>query len=238
MGALQLDGEGILLDEVESLKKLKVLGITMSSETALRRFCQSQRLAAAGHWLQIEGCRGLASLNIPFTCCLGKNMQNMIMILLHAMHDLEEVMIGGDLHVLNALSCLEYLRLLALPKAKIIWKNRCLVNLCVLEIKDCSVIDRLLKLEDHETNSTETIATFPRLTKIVLRKLPELESLSDRDRVRAFPSLKTMEARNCPKLKKLTLVAENLTEIKYDKEWRDELDWSDERTLSFQKLLK
>ncbi|XP_074589422.1 disease resistance protein RPS2-like [Curcuma longa] len=238
MGALQLDGEGILLDEVESLKKLKVLGITMSSVTALRRFCQSQRLAAAVHWLQIEGCGGLASLDIPSTYCLGENMENMVQIRLHAMTDLEEVIIGGDLNVRNALSRLAYLNLLALPKSKIIWKSRCLENLLELEIIDCNAIDRLMKLEDNTTNSTEIITIFPVLRKIVLRNLPELESLSDGDRIITFPSLKTMEVRNCPKLKKLTLVAEKLTEIKCDREWRDELDWSDERTLSFQKLFK
>ncbi|KAG6483265.1 hypothetical protein ZIOFF_059907 [Zingiber officinale] len=238
MGALQLDGEGVLLNEVESLKKLKVLGITMSSVTTLRRFCESQRLTAAVHWLQIEGCGGLTSLDIPSTYCLGENMQNMVQIRLHAMTDLEEVFIGGDLHACNALSGLEYLRLLALPKAKIIWKNRCLENLLELEIEDCNAIDRLMKVVTNATNSTETITIFPRLRKIVLRKLPELESLSDGDQVIAFPSLETMEVRNCPKLKKLTLAAENLTEIKCDREWQDELDWSDERTLSFQKLFE
>ncbi|XP_042421684.1 disease resistance protein RPS2-like [Zingiber officinale] len=237
-GALQSDGEGILLDELESLKKLKVLGITISSETALRRLSELQRLAAAVHWLQIEGCGTLARLDIPSTYCFGENMKNLKQIRLQAMPDLEEVIIGGDLHARNALSCLNFLYLSALPKAKIIWKNRCLANLCGLDIQDCNVIDRLLKLEDNAANSTETITIFPRLTKIVLRKLPELESLSDGDRVIAFPSLKTMEVRNCPKLKKLTLVAENLREIQCDKEWWDKLDWSDERTLSFQKLFK
>lgn len=237
-GSLQLDGEGIFLDEIESLKKLKILGITMSSVTALRRFCESQRLAPAVHWLQIEGCGGLASLDIPSTYCLGENMKNMVQIRLYAMPDLEEVIIGGDLRVRNALSCLEYLRLLALPKTKIIWKSRCLENLLELEIEDCNAIDRLIKVEDNATNSTETITIFPRLRKTVFRKLPELQSLSDGDRVIAFPSLKTMEVRNCPKLKKLTLVAGNLTEIKCDREWWDELDWSDERTLSFQNLFR
>ncbi|KAG6487236.1 probable disease resistance protein At1g61300 [Zingiber officinale] len=238
VGDQQLDGEGILLDEVESLKKLKklkVLNITMSSVAALRRLCESQRLAAAVYCLQIEGCGGLASLDIPSTFCLGENIHNVALIRLH---DLEEVIIGGDLQVLNALSCLEYLRLLALPKAKIIWKNRCLENLLELEIEDCNAIDRLMKVVNNATNSTETITIFPRLRKIVLRKLPELENLSDGDQVIAFPSLKTMEVRNCPKLKKLTLAAENLTEIKCDREWQDELDWSDERTLSFQELFK
>ncbi|KAG6483301.1 disease resistance protein RPS2-like [Zingiber officinale] len=238
VGALQLDGEGILLDEVESLKKLKFLGITMSSLTTLRRFCESQRLAEAVYRLQIEGCGGLASLHIPSTYCLGESMKQTIRIRLHAMPDLEEVIIGGDLHVLNALSCLGNLELSALPKAKIIWKNRCLENLVELEIEDCNAIDRLMKLENNATHSTETIIVFPILTKIVLRKLPELESLSDGDQVIAFPSLQTMEVMNCPKLKKLTLVAENLTEIRCDREWWDELDWSDERTLSFQELFK
>ncbi|WOL09017.1 disease resistance protein RPS2-like [Canna indica] len=229
--------EGVGLEELESLKRLKILGITICAVAALSKLCGLGRLATSTHWLQIEGCQGLTRFNIPSTN-LGENMQNLLQIRLYAMSELEEVIIGGDATEGRALLSLELLRLLSLPKAKLVWKSMCLQNLVELQIEDCKEIDRLMKMEDDGIDASETITIFPRLSRILLRQLPELESLSDGNRVLAFPNLKTMEVKSCPKLKRLALVAEKLQEIKCDRAWWDELDWGDERTKFFQHLFR
>ncbi|CAL9104733.1 unnamed protein product, partial [Musa textilis] len=190
--------EGVCFEELESLKRLKVLGISVSTVAALRRLCGSQRVAASTHWLQIEGCPGLTRLNIPSTDHLGEHMCHTIQIRLRAMNELEEVIIGGDLGVGAALSNLEYLRLWSLPKAKLVWKARRLESIQELLIEDCREIDRLIRLDGEAMDGSETMILFPNLKRIMLRWLPAMESLSDGNVVYAFPKLETMEVQGCP----------------------------------------
>ncbi|CAL9125815.1 unnamed protein product [Musa acuminata var. zebrina] len=230
--------EGVCFEELESLKRLKVLGISVSTVAALRRLCGSQRVATSTHWLQIEGCQGLTRLNIPSTDHLGEHMCHTIQIRLRAMNELEEVIIGGDLGVGAALSNLEYLRLWSLPKAKLVWKARRLESIQELLIEDCREIDRLIRLDDEAMDGSETLILFPNLKRIMLRRLPAMKSLSDGNVVYAFPKLETMEVQGCPMLKKLALVAKEMKEIKCERTWWDQLDWEDDRTKSFEHLFK
>ncbi|KAG6538878.1 hypothetical protein ZIOFF_004030 [Zingiber officinale] len=175
---------GVSFEELESLKRLKVIGITVSTLAALQNLCDSPRLAPLTHWLHIEGCPDLTMFNIPSMDFHAETMSRLGQIQLHAM-------------------------------------------------------SRLIKLEGEANGSGETVITiFPDLHTMVLRRLPELKSLSDGERILNFPSLKTIKVEDCPKLTKLMLVADGLKEIECERSWWEQLNWGDERTKSFQHLYK
>ncbi|KAG6538877.1 hypothetical protein ZIOFF_004029 [Zingiber officinale] len=187
---------GATFEELESLKRLKVIGITVNTLAALQ--------------------------NLYFQ--------------LHAMSELEEVVIGNLQPILLPL---QELRLSSLPKAKLVCRARFPNTLLALKIEDCRAIDRLIKLEGQGNSSRErVIRIFPHLHTMVIRRLPELKSLSDGEQTLNFPSLKTIAVEDCPKLTMLTLVADGLKEIMCERSWWDQLNWGDERTKSFQHLYK
>ncbi|XP_042397259.1 disease resistance protein RPS2-like isoform X1 [Zingiber officinale] len=168
---------GVSFEEMESLKRLKFIGITVSTFAALQNLCDSPRLAAFTHWLHIKGCPDLTTFNLPSMNFHAETMPRVIHIELHAMSELEEVVIGNRKHILPSL---QELRLSSLPKAKLVWRARFPNALCELEIEDCRALDRLIKLEEEANGSGERVITiFPHLHTMVLRRLPELKSLSD-----------------------------------------------------------
>ncbi|KAG6534541.1 hypothetical protein ZIOFF_008444 [Zingiber officinale] len=227
---------GVSFEELESLKRLKVIGITVSTLAALQNLCDSPRLAAFTHWLHIEGCQDLTMFNIPSMDFHAETMPRLARIQLHAMSELEEVVIGNLQPILLPL---QELRLSSLPKAKLVWRARFPNTLLALKIEDCRAIDRLIKLEGQGNGSGERVITiFPHLHTMVIRRLPELKSLSDGEQTLNFPSLKTIAVEDCPKLTMLTLVADGLKEIMCERSWWDQLNWGDERTKSFQHLYK
>ncbi|KAG6534554.1 disease resistance protein RPS2-like [Zingiber officinale] len=227
---------GVSFEELESLKRLKVIGITVSTLVALQNLCDSPRLAPLTHWLHVEGCPDLTMFNIPSMDFHAETMSRLGQIQLHAMSELEEVVIGNRQPILLPL---QELRLSSLPKAKLVWRPTFPNTLLALKIEGCGAIDRLIKLEGEANGSGETVITiFPDLHTIVLRRLPELKSLSGGERILNFPSLKTIKVEDCPKLTKLMLVADGLKEIECERSWREQLNWGDERTKSFQHLYK
>ncbi|KAG6538886.1 hypothetical protein ZIOFF_004038 [Zingiber officinale] len=227
---------GVSFEELESLKRLKVIGMTVSTLAALQNLCDSPRLAPLTHWLHIEGCPDLTMFNIPSMDFHAETMSSLGQIQLHAMSELEEVVIGNRQPILLPL---QDLQLSSLPKAKLVWRAMFPNTLRELKIEGCGAIDRLIKLEGEANGSGETVITiFPDLHTMVLRRLPELKSLSDGERILIFPSLKTIKVEDCPKLTKLMLVADGLKEIECERSWWEQLNWGDERTKSFQHLYK
>ncbi|KAG6538889.1 hypothetical protein ZIOFF_004041 [Zingiber officinale] len=182
------------------------------------------------------GCPDLTTFNIPSMDFHAETMLRLIRIQLHAMSELEELVIGNHQPIL--LPLLE-LRLSSLPKAKLVWRPTFPNTLLALKIEGCGAIDRLIKLEGEANGSGETVITiFPDLHTMVLRRLPKLKSLSDGERILNFPSLKTIKVEDCPKLTKLKLVADGLKEVECERSWWEQLNWGDERTKSFQHLYK
>ncbi|KAG6534547.1 hypothetical protein ZIOFF_008450 [Zingiber officinale] len=150
---------GVSFKELESSKRLKAIGITVSTLAALQNLCDSPRLTAFTHWLHIKGCPNLTS--IPSLDFHAETMPRVISIQLHAMSELEEVVIGNRQPILLPL---QELRLSSLPKAKLVWRARFPNTLLALKIEDCRAIDRLIKLEGEANGSGETVITiFPDL---------------------------------------------------------------------------
>ncbi|WOL00405.1 disease resistance protein RPS2-like [Canna indica] len=232
--------EGVCFEELESLKRLKVLGITVSTVAALKRLCGSAKLAASLNSLQIKGCAGMTCFGIPSTnYFLSNNMPNLLHIRLHDISELEEVILGCHPEDSTSLSNLETLQLSSLPKAKLVCKRSCLKKLSRLQIEDCNEISQLVEFEGEVRRpGIKTITLFPNLKRIVLRRLPKLTSLSAGKLMLAFPLLTTIKVESCPKLKKLVMVAKKMKVVNCKKSWWKQLDWDDDTTKSFHHLFR
>ncbi|RZR79311.1 hypothetical protein BHM03_00005015 [Ensete ventricosum] len=218
-------GDGVDMEELEALNRLRILDITVGTAAALERLAQSRRLAPATAALLIKGCRGLSSIELP--SLLGKNMKRLKWLRASHSKELEDVVIGGG--------GLENLVLEHLLKAKIVWRGSHGQNLRGLYIYGCNGMEQLIyyhkgdeEAEDGKASGGVAIVPFPNLTEIALRGLPELKRVSEERKMLAFPSLESMEVAECPKLRKLTLVAEKLREIKCQRSWWDQLEWEEE----------
>ncbi|CAL9165384.1 unnamed protein product [Musa hybrid cultivar] len=220
-------GDGVDMGELEALNRLRILDITVGTAAALERLAQSRRLAPATVALLIKSCRGLSSIELPSV--MGQNMKRLKWLRASHSKELEDVVIGG-----GGGGGLENLVLEHLLKAKIVWRGSHGQNLRGLYIYGCNGMEQLIyhkedeETEDGRASGGVAVVPFPNLTEIALRGLPELKRVSEERKMLVFPSLESMEVAECPKLKKLTLVAEKLREIKCQRSWWDQLEWEEE----------
>ncbi|WOL11242.1 disease resistance protein RPS2-like [Canna indica] len=238
-------GDGVNFEELEALKRLRILDITIGTTAALKRLSQSRRLAPSTVALLIKGCQGLTAIELPTT--LGRTMESIKWLRMSHSSELEEVVIGsggGDQDEL-IFPELENLVLEFLHKAKIFWMSSFIGNLQGLYIYGCNGMEQLIYYKDDDDESVEDnrysrgVTPFPNLKEIALRGLSELKRVSDERRVLVFPSLESIEVVDCPKLKKIRLAAGKLREIRCHRSWWDQLEWEDEASKSeFQLILK
>ncbi|KAH7652062.1 P-loop containing nucleoside triphosphate hydrolase protein [Dioscorea alata] len=244
-------GSGVDFNELNTLKQLRVLGITIQTVHALQSLLQSRRLATCTRHLHIEGCQGLTTINIPFSF-LGNDMSKLEMIRLSDSDELEEVVIdegtSNEESVGPSLPKLETLVLCRLTKAKVVYNGGCVSHLRQLYIWDCRRMEHLVQYDEVKTDEEDVdaqgpvalIDAFPNLKVIELINLPMLKTLSTGMTMLSFPSLETLDVRLCPMFKKLEMKAEKLKEIRGEKSWWDKLEWEDDSKMksNFQPLFK
>ncbi|XP_020244702.1 disease resistance protein RPS2-like [Asparagus officinalis] len=225
----ETDGDGLELEELQSLEKLKALGISINNVLALGKLAQSHKLADSTRYLEISISPGLSKLS---TADLGRDYRALKDLRLYRCSDLEELEIAkGDDFELSRLPCLTEVYLFELPRAKILWRSGCLDCLSYLHIEDCKEMRQLIHYEEEEEEEeekTKEIDVLPQLTILSLFNMPEIETLSCGRRLLAFPSLNELHISNCPKLKTLPLNARKLKCIKGSKAWWNNLEWSED----------
>ncbi|XP_073005610.1 probable disease resistance protein At1g61300 [Typha latifolia] len=250
------NGTGVELQELESLRKLKALDITIQTVTALQKLSQSHRLAGSTRNLLVKGCSGLVTVQLP-SSDLWKNMTVLKRVWIANCGNIEEVVIdsskgGSQLPALPGhlqsvvvqgrgnvaydelpvLPSLQSIILQGLHKARIVWKGGCVQYLQSLFIWYCTGMEHLIEAfseeEEEEEEECRMITPFPNLKELHLHSLLEFKSLSSARILLAFPSLESFKVADCPKFKKLKLAAEELKEIKCEKEWSDGLEWDDD----------
>ncbi|WOL09022.1 hypothetical protein Cni_G17775 [Canna indica] len=122
---------GVFFGELESLEKLKVLGITIRTVATLERLSGCRNLAASTCWLTMKECRSLKMLDASsLISFFGQNMRNIQTLRLHAMSDLEEVNVNDISHLLNP-------EVLHLSSLKVRLIGECSPR--ELKIEDCEV---------------------------------------------------------------------------------------------------
>ncbi|XP_072950994.1 disease resistance protein RPS2-like [Typha angustifolia] len=228
-------GTGVEFQELESLRRLKALGITIQTVTVLLTLSLSYGLAGSTRDIILNGCPGLVTVQLP-SSDVWKNMTGLKRLWIANCINLEFVIIddsGAD-DELPALPSLQILILQELKNTRIVWKGGCLQQLTNLNIWFCTGIELLIETlsEEEQQQECRMITAFPNLKWLNLHGLPNFKSLSRQRTLLAFPSLETINVVECPMLKTLKLSAEKLKEIKGARGWWDGLEWDDDDHIS------
>ncbi|XVF35062.1 hypothetical protein REPUB_Repub18cG0112500 [Reevesia pubescens] len=239
--------------ELETLRHLRILGLTISTTTSLTRLSGFRSLVRCIHNLHIRECEGLPQLELTSTFDYGRTLRRLS---IKNCNDLNYLVVDAE-DGEKWLPNLEVLALQGLPNLTSVWKTpvrkTSLQNLRLLNIwychrlKNVSWISLLPKLEviylfyckemeevvSVEENLEPDSKAFSRLKTITIRDLPELRSITPW--ALAFPCLKSIAVNDCPKLKKLpirTHDSSTLPTVYCSKDWWEGLEWDEPNTKS------
>ncbi|XVF74705.1 hypothetical protein PTKIN_Ptkin13bG0132900 [Pterospermum kingtungense] len=235
-----------LVEELECLKHLNVLTVTITSALGLDGFLGSERLCSCIECINLELFKGSKGLNI---FSLAK-MRSLDALFLKKCESFEEVkmeragigrMIKGESHIQTSLvaseRCFQFLRYVVIEECSKLMDITWLIiapNLRYLIVVRCKNMEEIINERElsQVAEVVETLSLFAKLLTLNLRYLPELKSIYW-DTLR-FSSLKSIYVIECPKLKRLPLnssstAKENIS-ISGEQEWWKELHWEDECT--------
>lgn len=233
--------------ELEKLRHLTTLGITVTELTALEKLFVFKNCI---QFLYITSCERLYKLQLSSNPGDGKRLRRLS---INDCCDLKSLAIGSEAEN-NWLPSLEILALNNLPSLITVWENPvsrgALQNLCSITIwycnklKNVSWVINLPKLEmlylfyckgmEEVINADDVVGraanTFQSLRTLSMRDLPRLTSIS-RWKM-DFPSLQQIAVIDCPKLKKLPLKSPGFSAahtftVYGEKGWWDELEWDE-----------
>ncbi|EES03739.1 probable disease resistance protein At1g12280 [Sorghum bicolor] len=251
-------GNGVDFQELENLRRLKALDITIQSVEALERLSRSYRLAGSTRNLLIKTSSSLTKIELP-SSNLWKNMTNLKRVWIVSCSNLAEVIIDSSKEAVNSnalprsilqaraelvdeeqpiLPTLHDIILQGLHKVKIIYRGGCVQNLASLFIWYCHGLEELITVsEEHDMSASgggqgsaafRVITPFPNLKELYLHGLAKFRRLSSSTCTLHFPALESLKIIECPNLKKLKLSAGGLNVIQCTREWWDGLEWDDE----------
>ncbi|KAM3333060.1 hypothetical protein ACQJBY_028273 [Aegilops geniculata] len=260
-------GNGVDFQELESLRRLKAIDITVQSVEALERLARSYRLAGTTRNLMIKSCGSLTKIELP-SSHLWKTMTNLKRVWIASCSNLAEVIIDGSeetdcsiLHPIDfmrmgevieceqpALDNLQGVILQSLLKVKIVYRGGCIENLSSLFIWCCQGLEELITVSDGDQEAAanqgeqaagtcKVITPFPKLKELYLHGLPKFRALSSSACMLRFPSLVRLKIVDCPSLKKLKLDAAELKVIQCERDWFDGLEWDDDEVKASYELL-
>lgn len=232
--------------DLECLKHLTTLGITVKELMTLKRLDNFSSLLKCIQYLYIKECKDLFYLQISSNSNFGRRLRRLS---INNCYDLKYLQVdkeAGD----NWLPSLEVLALHGLPSLTVVWKNpvsrECLQNLQSVNIWHCNMLKNvswvinLPKLEAiylmyckeiEEIVSSDQMGdskAFPSLKTLSIRDLPKLKIITQW--AVAFPSLKSIAVIDCPRLRKLPIKTHKtltLPTVYGSKEWWDGLEWDD-----------
>ncbi|KAJ0960821.1 hypothetical protein J5N97_001270 [Dioscorea zingiberensis] len=244
---------GISVEELERLRELKALGITIHKEVVLERFQQPDVLTKSTRQLSLKFCEGLKSFHLS-------NFQHMVHlkeISLHSCYELKELIIvkcGDDDDIMQQEFNLEVLNLTMLMNFERVMGGvtpNLLQNLQELSIESCPKLESInwilqlsklqklsvcdcagiLHLVDNipEEQKTGLLKPFSKLRSIVLKDLKKLESICP---PMTFLSLESIRVQGCLNLSRLPFGAQyyektKLPEISGYQEWWKALKWEE-----------
>ncbi|TKW17177.1 hypothetical protein SEVIR_5G349100v4 [Setaria viridis] len=251
-------GNGVDFQELENLRRLRALDITIQSPEALERLSRSFRLAGSTRNLLIKTCSSMTKIELPMSH-LWKNMTNLKRVWIVSCSNLAEVIIDVTKETVGSnalprailqaraelvdeeqpiLPTLHDIILQGLHKVKIIYKGGCIQNLSSLFIWYCHGLEELITVGEEQdiaagdgeqaSGASRVITPFPNLRELYLHGLAKFRRLSSNTCTLHFPALESLKIIECPNLKKLKLSAGGLNVIQCSREWWDGLEWDDE----------
>lgn len=234
--------------ELQSLKYLTTLGITINELNTLKRLYSFSGLLKVIQYLYIKQCDGLFYLQLSLNSSFGERLRRLS---INNCYDLQYLQVDEEAGE-KWLPSLEVVALHGLPNLETVWKNpvtrECLQNLQSINIWHCrklrnvSWVLQLPKLEViylmycEEMEEVVSRSGIPRedskafrsLRTLSIRNLPKLRSITPWEL--AFPSLESIAVIDCPNLKQLSIKTHNtstLPTVYGNKEWWDELEWNE-----------
>jgi disease resistance protein RPS2 len=190
-------GNGVDFQELESLRRLKAIDITIQSVDALEKLSRSIRLAGSTRNLLVKTCASLKKIELP-SSNLWKNMTNLKRVWIASCSNLEELVIDGSKETDPSivlpndflqrrgelvdknqpiLPNLQGVILQSLLKVKIVYKGGCVQNLSSLFIWYCHGLEELITLVDEEQETaTNEGEQAPGICKVIT-PFPNLKEL-------------------------------------------------------------
>ncbi|KAJ6698938.1 DISEASE RESISTANCE PROTEIN RPS2 [Salix purpurea] len=234
--------------DLQCLKHLTTLGITIDELNTLKRLYSFSGLLKVIQYLYIIQCDGLFYLQLSLNSSFGERLRRLS---INNCYDLQYLQVDEEAGQ-KWLPSLEVVALHSLPNLETVWKNpvtrESLQNLRSVNIWHCrrlrnvSWVIQLPKLEViylmyckemEEVVSRSGIAgedskAFQSLRTLSIRDLPKLRSITPWEL--AFPSLESIAVIDCPNLKQLSIKTHNtpaLPTVYGNKEWWDGLEWNE-----------
>lgn len=254
-------GNECLAKELQCLKPLSMLSLTVKSVSALEAFSSSHKFKSCTQDLCIQLLSGSNILNIS---CLA-DMKQLNMLEISDCMSLEELKLDLLQEPSTKLTSVDFLSSMILKDRGLNGLQRVTIyncmqlgdltwlilatNLASLCISACPQMKEIISATKCAgvSEKVASIKPFEKLEVLHLRYLIELESIYQ-DPL-PFSSLKKITILGCPKLKKLPINARNVEGHGWEFWWK-ELEWEDETTknafapcfkswpLNFQELLQ
>ncbi|KAK6944803.1 Leucine-rich repeat [Dillenia turbinata] len=246
------DENEVSFSDLESLRHLIGVGITVSELTTLQKLSGYRHLLKCIQFLYITACQGLFYLQLATNSGDGERLRRLS---INNCCDLKYLVICAGAGK-KWLPSLEVLALHCLPNLTTVWKNSitqdCLQNLQSINIwychrlKNVSWLFQLPRLEvvylfycngmeevigEDEVVLGELWEPFLSLRTVSIRNLPKLKSICPWKL--GFPSLERIAIISCPNLRKLPLRPQHssmLPKVYGSRQWWDGLEWDDPST--------
>ncbi|KAJ9692574.1 hypothetical protein PVL29_011565 [Vitis rotundifolia] len=239
------DDNEALVEELETLKHLHNLGVTITCASAFKRLLSSDKLRSCIISVCLKNFNGSSSLNLTSLSNL-KRLSDMSISNCGSLEDLEidwawEGKETTESNYLNSKvsshSSFHSLGMLGVGGCSRLKDLTWIVfapNLKVLAITTCDQMQEVIGISkcDESAGKGENLSPFAKLQVLQLIDLPQLKSIFWNGL--PFIYLNTIHVRDCPLLKKLPLSANsakgNRIVIKGQNEWWKEVEWEDEAT--------
>ena len=244
-GGVKISGVAeTLLEELESLKNISEISITISNALSFNKLRNSHKLQRCISHLLIY--RWLDVISLELSSSMLKRMEHMQRLCIYRCNNLKDVKIEmqgegtqNDLTLPNKISFREkyFLTLseINVGDCHYLLDLTWLVHapcLELLHVRNCNSMEEVICDEDedevYEMKGKRDI--FSRIKHLRLQNLPRLKSIYRHPLL--FPSLETVKVCKCNSLRSLPFDSNtsinNLRKIKGETSWWNQLEWSDE----------
>ncbi|PON87217.1 LOW QUALITY PROTEIN: AAA+ ATPase domain containing protein [Trema orientale] len=248
---VQCGGNVLLVQELQCLKNIITLDVSIKGVTALENFLTSKMLLKSTRSLYLRQLSTLHFLNLSSFL----NMERLDRLDIFDCKSLEELKIDWDwerrdqysqgkspplqcsmleikelfqgLREFSIVFCFNVMDLTALIFAP---------KLRFLLINECKAVEDIIRVEKlgDAPEMVKCLQPFPELESLTLMELPKLKNIYPKPL--PFPCLKSIHVLQCKELKKLPICSEitrrgaNKLTIMGEQSWWDELEWEDETT--------
>ncbi|WJZ95115.1 hypothetical protein VitviT2T_013906 [Vitis vinifera] len=238
-GGVESYGKESLVEELESLKYLTHLTVTIASASVLKRFLSSRKLPSCTVGICLEMFKGSSSLNLSSL----ENMKHLYALTMKDLDSLREIKFdwagkGKETMGYSSLNpkvkCFHGLREVAINRCQMLKNLTWLIfapNLLYLKIGQCDEMEEVIGKGAEDGGN---LSPFTKLIQLELNGLPQLKNVYRNPL--PFLYLDRIEVIGCPKLKKLPLNSNSANQGRVvmvgKQEWWNELEWEDEATLT------